>query len=99
MAPRDVCGGRQWRHRPAPDRPGGRRGPPRRVVYGGGGSRYAASYMAGGESVVTVSELGGVQHLETIELATGMMHPLAATTGGAVAPEASFADSHVFFLS
>ncbi len=64
-----------------------------------GASRYAASYMAGGESVVTVSELGGVQHLETIDLATGTMHPLAATTGGAVAPEASFADSHVFFLS
>ena len=35
MAPRDVCGGRQWRHRAAPDRPGGRREPLRRVVYGG----------------------------------------------------------------
>jgi hypothetical protein len=64
-----------------------------------GASRYAASYMAGGGSVVTVSELGGVQHLEIIELASGAMHPLAATTGGAVAPEASLADSHVFFLS
>jgi hypothetical protein len=64
-----------------------------------GASRYAATYMAGGESVVTVSELGGVQHLETIEVASGTMHPLAATTGGVVAPEASLADSHVFFLS
>jgi len=64
-----------------------------------GASRYAASFMAGGTSVVTVSELGGVQHLETIELATGAMHPLAATTGGTVAPDASFADSHVYFLS
>jgi hypothetical protein len=55
--------------------------------------------MAGGESVVAVSELGGVQHLEIVELASGAMHPLAATTGGAIAPEASLADSHVFFLS
>ena len=64
-----------------------------------GASRYAASYMAGGESVVAVSELGGAQHLEIIDLASGAMRPLAATSGGAVAPEASLADSHVFFLS
>jgi hypothetical protein len=64
-----------------------------------GASRYAASYVQGGASVVTVSELGGVQHLEIVELATGAMHPLAATTGGAVAPDASLADSHVYFLS
>ena len=64
-----------------------------------GASRYGASYVQGGASVVTVSELGGVQHLEIIDLATAAMHPLAATTGGAVAPEASLADSHVYFLS
>jgi hypothetical protein len=64
-----------------------------------GVSRYAASYMSGGQSVVAVSELGGVQHLEIIDLASGTTRPLAATTGGAVAPDASLADSHVFFLS
>jgi hypothetical protein len=64
-----------------------------------GASRYGGSYMAGGESVVAVSELGGVQHLEVVELASGTIHALAATTGGAVAPEASLADPHVYFLS
>ena len=62
-------------------------------------SRYGATYLPGGTAVAAVSELGGEQHLEIIDLRSGAAAPLAATSGGAVAPEASLADSTIYFLS
>ncbi len=74
-------------------------GPVRQVGPSDGASRYGATYVARGTAVVAVSDLGGEQHLELIDLTSGDIKPLAATTGGTVAPSASSVDSAVYFLT
>jgi len=70
----------------------------RRIGPDDGASRFAAAYVAHGSAIVTVSDLGGADHLELIDLASGATTVLTATTGGVAAPDASAADSSVYFL-
>ncbi len=62
-------------------------------------NRYQAAFVGDGHSVVTVSDAGGIPHLEVIDLATNTARTAAAGTGGLIAPEPSHADSSVYFLS
>lgn len=63
-----------------------------------GASRYDATFLPGGDSIVAVSEAEGIPNLEVISLATGESHPLTRVTSLAVAPEPHPFGSEVFFL-
>ncbi len=63
-----------------------------------GASRYDATFLPDGQSLVTVSESGGVANLELLDLATGTVVPLTRVTSAAVAPEPSRADGSIYFL-
>lgn len=64
-----------------------------------GASRYDPAWLPDGRAIVAVSEAGGLQHLERIELSTGITRPLALTTGAVLAPEPVGADSAIYFLT
>ena len=64
-----------------------------------GASRFGATYVARGTTVVAVSDLGGEPHLELIDLQSGETKLLAATSGGTGAPSASPVDRDVYFLT
>jgi hypothetical protein len=72
-----------------------------------GASRYHASFLPGGRSLVCVSEAGGVPNLEIIDLDGGLAssgstrgtRPLTRVTGAVFAPAPNPADSSVFFLA
>lgn len=63
-----------------------------------GANRYDAEWM-GPDSLVVVSELGGVANLELIELASGKTRTLTRVTGAAVAPGINRADRSIWFLN
>ena len=63
-----------------------------------GASRYAASFTTDGRAVIAVSEAGGVQNLERIDLASGDARPVTRVTGGAIAPEPHAGGRLVYFL-
>jgi hypothetical protein len=63
-----------------------------------GASRYDASFLPDGRSVVLVSEAGGVPNLEAIDLESGAVRPLTRVTGAALAPDPDPADSSLYFL-
>ena len=71
----------------------------RRIGPDDGANRYGPVYVAGGSAVVAVSDLGGVEHLELIDLASGAARMLALTTGAVMAPDGSPKDSSVYFLT
>jgi hypothetical protein len=63
-----------------------------------GASRYDATFLPGGDSLVVVSERGGVPNLEIIDLTTGEVFPVTRVTSMAVAPEPNPADGSIYFL-
>jgi len=63
-----------------------------------GANRYDASFTSA-DTLLAVSELGGIANLERIELATGATHSLSQVTGAAVAPAYNPRDHSVWFLS
>jgi hypothetical protein len=71
----------------------------RRVGPDDGANRYGPAYIANGRAIVTVSDWGGTEHLETIDKVSGAVKMLAVTTGGISAPDASPVDSLVYFLT
>ena len=71
----------------------------RRVGPDNGANRYGPAYVANGSAIVTVSDWGGIEHLETIDKVSGAVKMLAVTTGGISAPDASPIDSMVYFLT
>jgi hypothetical protein len=60
--------------------------------------RFDPAFMPDGESVVVVSELGGVANLELIELSSGHARPLTRVTSGVIAPAPNPATGDIFFL-
>lgn len=63
-----------------------------------GANRYDAEWL-GPDSLVVVSERGGIANLEVIDLATGATRPMTRVTGAAVGPGVNRADGSVWFLS
>ena len=63
-----------------------------------GANRYDASFIAP-DSLLTVSEGGGVANIERLDIASGATHPLTHVTGAAVGPAYNPRDRSVWFLS
>ena len=63
-----------------------------------GANRYDAAFVTA-DTVVVVSEAGGVANLERVAISTGAAQPLTGVTGAAVAPEPNHADGSIWFLS
>lgn len=64
-----------------------------------GANRYQAAFLPSGDSVVAVSDAGGMLHIDVIDLTTGVARAIAASVGGLSAPEPSPSDTSVYFLS
>lgn len=64
-----------------------------------GASRYDATFLPGGKSLVEVSEAGGIANLEVLDLATGAVRPVTRVTGAAAAPEPVGRSGRIFYLS
>ena len=71
----------------------------RRVDPGDGANRYDAQWLRGTDSLVVVSERGGIPNLEMLAVAGGMPRSLTRVTGAALAPDVSPRDGSVWFLS
>ncbi|MEX2177812.1 MAG: hypothetical protein WD801_03820 [Gemmatimonadaceae bacterium] len=69
-----------------------------RVDPDDGANRYDAAWL-GPDSLVVVSELGGIANLELIDLRTRETRTLTRVTGAAVAPDLNRADGSLWFLS
>jgi hypothetical protein len=70
----------------------------REVSPDDGAERYDVTYTADGQSVMYVSEQGGIPNLVRLDLATGRESALTRVTGAAFAPEPVAIDSSVYFL-
>jgi len=62
-----------------------------------GANRFDATWLAA-DSLVVVSDAGGIANLEVIAIESGATHTLTRVTGAAVAPERNPADSSIWFL-
>jgi len=63
-----------------------------------GVNRYDASFIAP-DTLLTVSERGGIANIERLDVGSGATHPLTHVTGAAVAPAYNSRDHSVWFLS
>jgi len=63
-----------------------------------GANRYDASFIAP-DTIVAVSELGGIANIERLDVASGSTRALTHVTGAAVAPAYNPRDHSVWFLS
>lgn len=67
-----------------------------------GANRYDAQWLsgdAGADTLVLVSERGGVPNLEALSISTGATQSVTRVTGAAVAPEVNREDRSLWFLS
>jgi Tol biopolymer transport system component len=71
---------------------------PRFIDPNDGANRYDASFIAA-DTVLAVSDAGGIANLERLDVGTGATHPLTHVTGAAVAPVYNPRDRSVWFLS
>jgi len=71
----------------------------RRVDPNDGANRYDAQWLRGTDSLVVVSERGGIPNLEILAIAGGTPRSLTRVTGAALAPDVSPRDGSVWFLS
>lgn len=63
-----------------------------------GANRYDAEWISN-DSVVVVSERGGIPNLETIRIGDSTAQTLTRVTGAAVAPDVNRADGSIWFLA
>lgn len=63
-----------------------------------GANRYDATFVSS-DTLLVVSDRGGVPNVERLALSSGAIAPLTNVTGAAVAPEVNSADHSVWFLS
>ena len=63
-----------------------------------GANRYDAEWLSN-DSVVVVSERGGIPNLETIRIGEATARTLTRVTGAAVAPDVNRADGSIWFLA
>lgn len=68
------------------------------VPNAGSASRYDATFTADGESLIAISERGGIPNVVRVSLATGEERPLTRVLGAALAPDVGGGDSSVYFL-
>jgi hypothetical protein len=71
---------------------------PRIVLSEDSANRYDAEWLSA-DSLVVVSERGGVPNLEVVSLSTGGTRSLTRVTGAAVAPAVNRDDGSIWFLS
>ena len=90
-----VNDGGQWRIVVA-DRDGSNR---RVVDPGDGANRYDAQWLRGTDSLVVVSERGGIPNLELLNIADASARTLTRVTGAAVGPDVSPTDGSIWFLT
>ncbi|HUF27090.1 MAG TPA: hypothetical protein VMM18_08945 [Gemmatimonadaceae bacterium] len=62
-------------------------------------NRYDAGFTADGDSLVAISDAGGISNVVVIAVASGEERPLTRLAGAALAPAPSATDSWVYFLS
>ena len=74
-------------------------GPARFVDPPDGVDRHSATFLPGGDSLVLVSDSGGIPNVAVLDVRTGRERALTRVAGGASAPEPSARDSTVYFLS
>lgn len=63
-----------------------------------GANRYDAVWLAA-DSLLVVSERGGIPNLEVMDVASGSTRTLTRVTGAAVAPELNRSDGSIWFLT
>lgn len=63
-----------------------------------GANRYDAAWL-GPDSLLVVSERGGIPNLEVLDLTSGSTRTLTRVTGAAVAPEVNLSDGSIWFLT
>ena len=68
------------------------------VGHGSSASRYDASFLASGDTVVAISEEGGIPNVVRIDIATGAERALTRVLGAAASPAPGSADGTVYFL-
>lgn len=66
---------------------------------GDGASRYAPTFTPDGDSLVVVSEAGGIANLEVLPVGSGAPRRLTNVTGSVAAPEVRRTDRLVYFLA
>jgi len=71
---------------------------PRRLAVADSANRYDVQWLTP-DSLIVVSERGGIPNLEVMSVETGASRTLTRVTGAALAPEVNRADSSVWFLS
>lgn len=76
----------------------GKDGQPTVIDPGDGANRFDAAWMSN-DTIVVVSERGGIANLEAISVATGQARALTRVTGAALAPDVNHADGSIWFLS
>ena len=74
-------------------------GPLRTVDPDDGVNRHSPTFVATGDSLVYISERGGIPNVEALDLGTGATRTLTRVTGAAYAPEPSARERAVYFLS
>ncbi|MCO4099279.1 MAG: hypothetical protein HEQ38_07750 [Gemmatimonas sp.] len=70
----------------------------REVSPDDGAERYDVTYTPDGQSLLYVSEHGGIPNVVRLDLATGIETSLTRVTGAAFAPEPVTIDTSVYFL-
>jgi hypothetical protein len=63
-----------------------------------GANRFDANWISD-DTVVAVSERGGIANLESISVATGQIRSLTRVTGAALGPDVNRTDGSIWFLS
>lgn len=71
----------------------------RYVDAGDGANRYDAQWLKGSDTLVVVSERGGIPNLELVSISTSATRSLTRVTGAAVAPEVDPSDGSIWFLA
>jgi Tol biopolymer transport system component len=71
----------------------------RYVDPGDGANRYDAAWWPHGDSIVAVSERGGIPNIELLSVADASVHTLTRVTGAAVAPEVNPVDGSIWYLT
>ena len=64
-----------------------------------GANRYDAQWLRRGDTLVVVSERGGIANLELLGIADASTRTLTRVTGAAVAPDVSSKDGSIWFLA
>lgn len=71
----------------------------RYIDPGDGANRYDAQWLRGTDTLVVVSERGGIPNLELVSVASSQARTLTRVTGAAMAPDVNPKDGSLWFLT